>query len=284
MKTYINIPQQSIMQSGLDLDIQDACIIDFILLFSHSNSIKKVFIGSKPYYWFDYSHVAVNLPLLRIKKDTVYRRFKNLVNLELLEPHHENQLLGKPYYAITDKMIGLFTTIGFKSDTSDSNPNPYGKKSVPPTDENPYNSNIIDSKIIDSNLNSNGELQATPPFVPANSSEKKIEPPVTKTDETKERAQKFVTWFNEYRAKRLNLKVSKYTCTDDVLKNFKKCISKYTNKEIMKAVKNMFEDEHHIKHNFKFSTPEFILRIDKIEVFSNMIIEQQPEQKRQLVH
>lgn len=279
MKTYINIPQQSIIKSGLDLDIQDACIIDFLLLFSHSSKIGMVFIGAKPYYWFDYNYVAESLPLLKLKKDTVYRRFKNLVKLGLLEPHHENQLLGKPYYSITDKMVDLFTSIGFKSDPTDSNPNPYGLKSVPPTDQNPYNSNIKeDSKINDSK--EDVELQATTTTFPAISSDKNIEPPVTKADEAKDRAQKFVTWFNEYRAKRLNLKVSKYTCTDDVLKNFKKCISKYTNKEIMKAVKNMFEDEHHIKHNFKFSTPEFILRIDKIEVFSNMILEQQQEPRR----
>lgn len=142
MKFNLNINQKSIIESNLDIDIQDACILDFISTFSHSDKIKKLFIGDKVYYWFDYNLVSENLPILKLKKDTVYRRFKYLSEIGLLEPHPDNQNLGRPYYHLSQLLMSLFFTIGFKSDPTEKNPTPYGNESVPPTEKNPNDNSI----------------------------------------------------------------------------------------------------------------------------------------------
>lgn len=138
MKYTLNINQKIIIESGLKLDLQDACIIDFLYAFSLSPKIEKKLLDNKVYCWFKYSHITENLPLLNMKKDSVYRRIKDMTVLGLMEPHPDNQILGKSFFHLTDKLIGLY----FKFDPTDENPYPSVSKSVPPTDINPNNKNI----------------------------------------------------------------------------------------------------------------------------------------------
>lgn len=156
MKRYLNIPQETIINSRLDLDLQDACLLDFIVSFSHSNTIRKEHLHGKVYFWFDYGHVAVNLPLIRLAKDSIYRRFKKYVELGLLEPHPDNVILRRPYYTFTNKLMSLLY-VGFESDSPENFPSNPGRFSEVTPEIFPTDSNIIDSNIKDSN-------KVVPPF------------------------------------------------------------------------------------------------------------------------
>ena len=148
MKYTITINQKVIVESGLDIDLQDAAILDWMMQFSHSPKINKLFVENRMYYFFSYDKIISDLPILKLKKDTVYRRIKNMSDLGLLVASPDNQSMQRPYYAFTGLLLSLFISdenkisIHNKSKPTETNPYPYGNKSVPPTDENPNYYNI----------------------------------------------------------------------------------------------------------------------------------------------
>ena len=144
MKFNININQLEIVKNNYEIDVIDACILDFCLDFSHSNKISTVSDKGIIYYWFDYKNIAEQMPILNLKKDSIYRRMKKMSEIGFLLPHPNNQELGRPYYAITQKLLSL----RFSAPPTDENPNPYGSQSAPPTDENPNDYNIINNSYI----------------------------------------------------------------------------------------------------------------------------------------
>ena len=46
---------------------------------------------------------------------------------------------------------------------------------------------------------------------------------------------------------------------------------KYTKNDIVVASKNAHKEKYHIDTNFKHLTPEFILRVEKLEVYKNVL-------------
>lgn len=55
-------------------------------------------------------------------------------------------------------------------------------------------------------------------------------------------------------------------------------LKEYSNLEIWKAIKNAHSDKFHIDNDFKFLTPEFILRPDNIERFLNLPVQNNQNQ------
>lgn len=170
MRYNLFINQKAIIDSKLDIDIYDAHILSFISQWIKSNEVKKMLQGNTNYYWISYKLIMANLPLLNIKKDTVYRRLKKMSEMGIIIPHQDNQIMGATYYAMTE--IFSILTYGLSSEPTDTNPNPYGYKSEPPTDENPnplrieirtptdvhpnnniYNNNNKNYNIINDNIN-----------------------------------------------------------------------------------------------------------------------------------
>jgi uncharacterized phage protein (TIGR02220 family) len=145
MKWNININQKAVIDMGVDIDIIDAAIIDQCMSFSHSKDCGRMFLDGETFYWLGYENIAEQLPLLKLKKDSVYRRLKKMADLGLLIPHPNNQAIGKPFYAFTEKCVKC--TYGYKSEGTDQNPKGYGSKSELGTDENPDNNNIRDNNI-----------------------------------------------------------------------------------------------------------------------------------------
>lgn len=133
MKYTLSIPQAGIINGGFDIDVMDAVILDFLITFSHSPQVIKRMENNECYYWFDYSYILKNIPLLNLKKDAVYRRMKKMCDVGLLIASHENQKLGRPFFNITASAVNLY----FKSEGMGLNPNPYGLKPEPPTVQNP---------------------------------------------------------------------------------------------------------------------------------------------------
>lgn len=80
-----------------------------------------------------------------------------------------------------------------------------------------------------------------------------------------ERCRLFVVKFNEIRG-------TKFQVTANVIKKLKPRLEKYRPEQILAALKNAIEDPYHVENNFKYLTPEFILREDKIEYFLNLTL------------
>jgi hypothetical protein len=83
---------------------------------------------------------------------------------------------------------------------------------------------------------------------------------------------KFITFFNSIRN-------TKYQATSKVKQCLKARCKEYSKEDIIIAIKNAHLDDYHKSTNFKYLTPEFILRTDKIEKFLNAPKEQSNEPK-----
>lgn len=147
MKFSIYINQLSIIENGLDIDIIEASILNFIIEFSKSEAIQTIEENGVVYFWISYEKVCSELPILKLKKDSVYRRMKKLCEVGLLEQYGKGKELGKSFFALTKECDKLnFTDIGKFSEGSEIKPKDIGKKSEAvrkkirsTSDENPYN-------------------------------------------------------------------------------------------------------------------------------------------------
>jgi uncharacterized phage protein (TIGR02220 family) len=73
---------------------------------------------------------------------------------------------------------------------------------------------------------------------------------------------KFINGFNSFAGR-------SFKATEKVKASLKARLKEYSKTDILKAIENAHKDEYHIETNFKYLTPEFILRPDKIEKFLN---------------
>ena len=99
MQYLIGINQKQLLEICPNLDIQDAAIFDFISKYIGTNSIEKIIVEGKIYYWVSYKKIINELPILGIKsKSSIYKKIEKLINAELLERYQDNQLAGKTYF------------------------------------------------------------------------------------------------------------------------------------------------------------------------------------------
>lgn len=77
------------------------------------------------------------------------------------------------------------------------------------------------------------------------------------------RCKTFIEKFNEIRG-------SKFKPSEKVERSLKSRLKNYEPRDIIKALKNAMTDQYHVDNNFKYLTPEFILRQDKLEYFLNL--------------
>lgn len=158
MKYSLSVNQKSIIDSGFDIDLFDGILIDFMKSFLLSDDIQKKMLGNKVFGWFKYSHIVNELPLLKLKKDSVYRRIKKMIDIGLLEAHPDNQITGKSYFYLTKKVQKLYFDKGKEPDNI--NPTPPLDKSEPPTDCDTDNNNTNDSYIREFDIK--GEFDNSP--------------------------------------------------------------------------------------------------------------------------
>ncbi len=156
MEFSIIINQKAVYDSGLDKDIDftDLAILSFIRNFIGTSDIQIIQDGDEKYYWIAYSHLLKQMPILNLKKDTIYRRFNKLCELGILKKYSQNKEASKSFYAITKKFDSLYSStkeyIGKESDPTEKNP-------MPPTEKNPmyhntnynHNKEIYKEKIIE---------------------------------------------------------------------------------------------------------------------------------------
>lgn len=168
MKYNILINQKAIVESGLNIDLVDAAILNYISDFSNTDKIMKFHHEGNTYYWISYSHLSNEMPLLRnkkgkqISKDALYRRLKDMCKQDILKLHPNSRVLGKSYYSFGKMYSRLITDSLNKSEHSEINPKGIGNKSDGASEINPKNNTIKDNTI--KNNNSKGENSIKYPF------------------------------------------------------------------------------------------------------------------------
>lgn len=153
MKYNIYVNQKVILDSGLGLSLDEAIILDFINGFVHSDAVHKLLYNGKIYYWVSYDLVRKELPILELKKDSVYRKFKRLIDLRLLDAHPDNATLGRAYFALNTNFVKLF----YSDAPPEENPGGVRKSIRTPPEKNPHYNTTIDNTTID-----NTEANASP--------------------------------------------------------------------------------------------------------------------------
>lgn len=140
--TILGYNQAKLMELGLD--VIDAVLLRYFVDFKDSGTMAKETIDGELYYWLKYEGIMKMLPILNLKKDSVYRRFKNMSKNNVLN-HRTIKSKGiYSYYNIGSNYIKLLSD----SMTKDSDYNPK------PSDCNPEQKiNLLkDNSIKDNNI------------------------------------------------------------------------------------------------------------------------------------
>lgn len=145
MKYGWYVDQKVIHDLGLlgKIDLVDIGLLMYIKDFCSYPGINKIFDNGKEYYWLSYQKLTEDMPLLGLNsKSAVYKRFKKLCNLDLLEQHQDNELNYRPYYGLGNMFFNLVR----KDDPRDLNHTPPSPKSYAPRDGSTTYYNTNDSR------------------------------------------------------------------------------------------------------------------------------------------
>ena len=130
----------------LNLDVIDLCILRWFVDFSNTDSMVKMQVDNKVYFWIKYEGLLEDMPIIQMKKDSLYRRLKNMVENDVLE--HTTVKMGGTFsmYRFGKRFRELLTNDAIIGGT-DLNPTGYGNKSVGGTDLNPeQTTNLLNNK------------------------------------------------------------------------------------------------------------------------------------------
>ena len=146
------------MSIAPSLDIVDAAVLDWALAYIASGNADKLTSGNETYHWLSYSACIKDLPLLHVSsKDSIRRRFKNLVDAKMLEEHSDNMRQGRTYFKAGSLASSLFFEPIQATDPSanllyppQNCVGPLRKNAEPPSAKMQGDYNTIDSNISDS--------------------------------------------------------------------------------------------------------------------------------------
>ena len=157
MKFNLQINQKAIIDNQFNLDVVDAILLDYLFQFTKSEGIISINESGAVFYWFSHDKIVNDLPILKLKKDSIFRRLKALANEGFLIQSSQSKMLGRSFYSLTEKAkLAIFTpsdsnpVVGLKSETPEPTPDvrikrkASGKKSVAPSEIVPVNNNIND--------------------------------------------------------------------------------------------------------------------------------------------
>lgn len=157
MKYTILINQYAAVNSGLDLDLIDLAIFDFIKDFANCASCVKMHTPEGIYFWISHKLILEAMPLLNIKTSQgMIKRIDNLIKAGILQKHPNCELYNKTLYCFGENYELLtFTEKAARILTGVDTPK---QKLMPPINESlgvpineslGYNSNNIDNTIND---------------------------------------------------------------------------------------------------------------------------------------
>lgn len=161
----ITINQKAVIECGLNVDIVDMAIFDFMKSYSASPKCTKVFFENKFYFYLSSSVILERMPMLGIStKRGIGKRIDNLINAGLLERHPNNQEIGKAMYtfgSMYDRYI--FCTTQEQKFQGGTNESSEGVRTEVPT---PMNESSDDNSTIYNNTNDNNTIYNSPSTPP----------------------------------------------------------------------------------------------------------------------
>lgn len=100
MKYTITINQFAAVTNGLDLDLIDLAIFDFIKDFAHTERCIKIQTPEGLYFWISHKLVLEAMPLLNIKTNQgLIKRIDNLIAAGILKKHPNCEQYSKTLYS-----------------------------------------------------------------------------------------------------------------------------------------------------------------------------------------
>lgn len=124
-----------------NLDYVDLLILRYFIDFKDTGKMSIKIENNIPFYWFRYDGFISEYPILKIKKDTVYRRMKKLKDNGFLRHITVKNNGTYSYFSVTENILVLLSDGNKSVPPTDLNPKGYGNKYVPPTDLNPEQNN-----------------------------------------------------------------------------------------------------------------------------------------------
>lgn len=124
MKYTILINQYAAVTNGLNLDLIDLAIFDFIKDFANSQSCVKMQTPEGVYFWVSHKLVLEAMPLLNIKTNQgLIKRIDNLINAGILRKHPNCDRHRQTLYAFGENYDLLaFANIDLQPTTKVDNP------------------------------------------------------------------------------------------------------------------------------------------------------------------
>lgn len=117
------------------LDISDLLILRWFVDFNGTGKMAKHIIDNETFYWIKYDAIIKDIPIINMKKDTIYRRLIKLADAEILK--HTTLKKDGTYSLYTFGKNYELMLSDINPSGTDENPNGYGYKSVGGTDINP---------------------------------------------------------------------------------------------------------------------------------------------------
>jgi hypothetical protein len=107
METYkysININQNAAIKLGLDVDIIDLAIFDYIKDFANSKKCETIVTENGVYFWVSHKNIIDNMPLLNITTTRgIAKRVDKLINAGLLIKYSRCDQVSRTYYTFGEK-------------------------------------------------------------------------------------------------------------------------------------------------------------------------------------
>lgn len=124
MKYTILINQYAAVTNGLNLDLIDLAIFDFIKDFANSASCVKMQTPEGVYFWISHKLVLEAMPLLNIKTNQgLIKRIDNLINAGVLQKHPNCDKYRQTLYSFGDNYDLLaFANVDMQPPTKVDNP------------------------------------------------------------------------------------------------------------------------------------------------------------------
>lgn len=99
MQYTITINQLAVISYGLNLDVVDMSIFDFIKNYAHSDRCMKLQTETGTFFWISHNLVIQELPILGITTGAgVVKRINKLIDAGLLARHPNCDLMRKTFY------------------------------------------------------------------------------------------------------------------------------------------------------------------------------------------
>ena len=168
MKYQLSINQRAIIESGLDIDLIDAAIIDCMAGMFARTSLKKMIDSGKCYTWIAMSTVEKELPIIRLKKRAVVSRITALANIGVIERHQDNQSNAMSFFCAGANWDRLFVkqqdAQSLRSTTTEcsSMHSPMQQDAQPPMQQDAHYPNTINQVTINQKESTNFSSLAAP--------------------------------------------------------------------------------------------------------------------------